>query len=65
MSDILNGWKDIAAYLRVSEATARRYAKHDGLPVRKLAGRRVIALKNAVCAWALPPTRREPHEGGE
>jgi hypothetical protein len=48
MSDILTGWKEIAAYMRISEKTAKRYRKHRGLPVGKdPAGHPVINKKIA------------------
>lgn len=33
MTDLMLGWKEIAAYLRVSDRTARRYKTLYGLPV--------------------------------
>ena len=47
----LEGWKEIADALGVSEATARRY-QDAGLPVAVVGGSgRIVANRSAVCAW--------------
>ena len=48
MTDLLTGWKEIMAYLKISEKTAKRYRKHRGLPITKdPAGHPVISKKDA------------------
>ena len=44
-ADELNGWCEIAAFLKVSEVTAWRLERNDGLPVVRLCGRQVRASK--------------------
>lgn len=51
-SPILNGWKEIAAFLKVHEETAQEMAKKRGLPVAKVGGR-VFASRNAIEAWVV------------
>ena len=46
----LVGWGSIAAYLDVSEATAKRYARFHGLPVVRVVGR-VMAKSRKVERW--------------
>ncbi len=48
--DRLDGWKAIAAYVDVSEPTARRYARQHRLPVQRM-GHRVTASRAAIDAW--------------
>jgi hypothetical protein len=48
-SNILVGWKDIAAYLGVCVDTARSYEK-DGLPVLRYR-RKVRAVKSEIDKW--------------
>jgi len=55
-TDILNGWKDIANYLRTSEKNARRWEKSDKLPVFRIRADKggknpVLARKSALDAW--------------
>lgn len=47
----LDGWQEIASYLKVSVKTAQRY--HDGaeLPVRTPGGMRVKALRREIDEW--------------
>jgi hypothetical protein len=48
MDDILEGWKEISAFLKVSDRTAIRYYKHKGLPVKiNKAGHPIIKKKIA------------------
>ena len=53
MNDILVGWKEICAYLKVSEKTAKRYRKHKGLPVTKDPAGHPIIKKQSVDYWRL------------
>jgi predicted site-specific integrase-resolvase len=48
---ILKGWKEIAACLQVSEATARRWVKRHHLPVCLLPG--PVAVREHLIAWIL------------
>lgn len=50
----LDSWKEIAAYLRRDERTARRWAEAAGLPVRRAPGhgrRPVFAFKREIDDW--------------
>ncbi|MGE0395039.1 MAG: helix-turn-helix transcriptional regulator [Vicinamibacterales bacterium] len=51
--DRLDSWKAIAEYLRRDLATVRRWEKHRGLPVRRVAGngRSVFAYTSELDAW--------------
>lgn len=55
--DILEGWKAIAEYLRLTERTVQRWEKSRGLPVRRFKGdspeeqSRVFAYKSEIDAW--------------
>ena len=51
---ILDSWKEIAAYLKKSEKTCRRWEKSYGLPVRRLddsSKAHVFAYKDEIDAW--------------
>jgi TolB-like protein len=53
-SDRLDSWKEIAAYLRRSERTVRRWEEKEGLPVQRLAHEKrgsVYASKAALDTW--------------
>jgi len=53
-SEILSGWKDIAAYLRKGVRTVQRYERELSLPVRRPAGKSmgsVIATKAELDGW--------------
>lgn len=50
--DILWGWGEIAATLRVSEDTAKAYYEHEGLPVIIRRGKTPQTTKSALKAWA-------------
>lgn len=53
-SDQLKGWKEIAAFLRVSERTAQRWEQERGVPVRRLPGAgkdSVFAVSDGLEAW--------------
>lgn len=47
----LDGWKEIAALVGCSEATAKRYASDRSLPVTRLTNGRVVAKSGEVRAW--------------
>jgi TolB-like protein len=52
--DRLDSWKAIAAYLRRTERTARRWEGHEGLPVHRLSHHdrsSVYAFKSELDAW--------------
>lgn len=52
--DLLNSWKEIAAFMGRSERTVQRWEKRFGLPIRRPAGRSrsaVIALPSEIHAW--------------
>ena len=53
-NDLLNGWKEIAIYLRVDPKTAQRWEASDDLPIFRPDSRRkgpVFAKKSALDAW--------------
>ncbi len=51
MSEVLVSWREIAAHLRVSPATAQRYHRRHGLPVARSVGRRVRTSTALVDRW--------------
>lgn len=54
VSDRLNSWKEIAAYLEREERTVQRWEDQCGLPVHRTPGRRrgsVFAYKHELDAW--------------
>jgi PAS domain S-box-containing protein len=65
-SPLLVGWKQIAAYLRCAESTARRQASEKGLPVFRVGGS-VRALPADIDRWlaAQPRSESTPREGEE
>src|SRR5579885_1600156 len=42
---VLTSWKEVASYLGKGVRTVQRWEKHDGLPVRRLAGTSKIVVK--------------------
>ena len=50
MDDRLDGWKEIAAFIRRSEDTAQRRAA-EGMPVYKIPGNGVYAYKTEIRQW--------------
>jgi len=62
-NNALNGWKEIANYLRLGVRTVQRYEKNFDLPVRRLAGKPrslVFAITQEIDGWrqtALVPKR--------
>lgn len=50
--DILWGWGEIATTLRVSEATAKAYYEHEGLPVFIRRRKTPQTTRSALKAWA-------------
>ena len=53
-SNLLQSWKEIAAYLRRDVTTVQRWEKHEGLPVRRLPHQKlgsVYALKSEIDTW--------------
>lgn len=59
-ADELNGWCEIAAFLKVSEVTAWRLERNDGLPVVRLCGRQVRASKIQICQWKEENSQKKP-----
>lgn len=53
MNDIgwLTTWKNIAAYIKVSTKTAKKYHKQYSMPVRRLPGGTVQALPYELDRW--------------
>lgn len=58
----LSGWKEIAAYLRVSVRTAQSLERDQGLPVRRSAGAKghVFAFSSEVDEWRQRPQKSGP-----
>ncbi len=50
-SQILVGWREIAAYLRVSDDTAQRWNRRYSLPVCRSVGRRVRTSTALIDRW--------------
>ncbi len=62
--DLLDSWKEIAAYLRREVRTAQRWEKREGLPVRRhlhAKASSVCAFKHEIDAW-LRSRSRAPSE---
>lgn len=66
--DRLDGWKEIAAYLRRAPRTAQRWEAQFGLPVHRIGGEVVYALRSELDAWlaseAGRPARSAPNGNG-
>jgi hypothetical protein len=60
--DKLNSWKEIAAYLKCDESTARRWEKKNGLPVYRVVdgGGSVFAYPHEIDAWIRKRHLEEP-----
>jgi hypothetical protein len=48
----LYGWQDIADYVGCSVKTARRYAKHYHLPIRRFPSKKLFAVPSDLDKWA-------------
>lgn len=59
-TDELNGWGEIASYLRVSVVTAWRLERRKGLPVVRLCGTQVRASKIEICQWKEENSQKSP-----
>jgi hypothetical protein len=60
----LNSWKEIAAYLKCSERTARRW-EEEGLPVHRHAHKKkagIFAYKAEIDAWWFGHEHLKPKE---
>lgn len=51
-SPILNGWKEIAEYLKVHEQTAMKLAAEEKLPISKIGGT-VFSTRGAIDLWVM------------
>ena len=58
---ILRGWKEIAAFLKVHEQTAMKYANNEGLPVVKIDGN-VFSTTIMIRRWILENIKRTNEE---
>ncbi len=66
--DRLESWKAIAGYLRRTERTARRWERHEGLPVHRLPHHdrsSVYAFKSELDAWRAARTTDLPNGEAE
>lgn len=66
--DRLESWKAIAGYLRRTERTARRWERHEGLPVHRLSHHdrsSVYAFKSELDAWRSSRTADLPNGEAE
>src|SRR5579863_5807977 len=63
----LDTWQQIATYLGISIREAQYREKSDGLPVRRLAGRkpRVWALRSELDTWRVQSGRTRPPYGAD
>jgi Tfp pilus assembly protein PilF len=68
-SEILQGWKEIAAYVSRDERTVKRWEKQRGLPVRRMPGSgraNVYAVVADVDAWlSTTPATAEPMQADD
>src|SRR5947209_10613870 len=69
-TDLLNSWKEIAAYLNRGVRTVQRWEVELGLPVRRPRAKNrsaVIAMRSEIDEWlkACPVTEREKTNGAE
>ena len=51
MSEMLVGWKEIAAHLHASKTTAQRYHRAGGMPVMTTIGTRVRTTTGLIDRW--------------
>ena len=61
--DRLDSWKAVAGYLRRTERTARRWERHEGLPVHRLSHHdrsSVYAFKSELDAWRAAHSTETP-----
>ena len=66
--EVLDSWKEIAAYLGRDVSTAQRWEHNRGLPVRRIQGGRrgaVYALKSELDDWKFHPGTCMDEEDGE
>ena len=59
MSEMLVGWKEIAAHLRVSKTTAQRYHRAGRMPVCTTIGTRVRTSTGLIERWIMTLDRAE------
>jgi predicted site-specific integrase-resolvase len=57
MTDELNGWGEVAGFLRVSEVTAWRYERDGGMPVVRLFNGQIRASKIEIRSWIIKNDR--------
>lgn len=53
MPELLERWKEISSYLKVSEKTARKYFKYYGLPITFDPAGHPIIFKGDILQWKL------------
>lgn len=67
--DRLDGWKEIATYLRRAPRTAQRWETQFGLPIHRIGGEVVYALRSELDSWlaseAGRPARSAPNGNGD
>lgn len=56
--DMMNGWDEIAAFLKCSVVTAWRKERDEGLPTIRIPGSMVRASRREVSAWILEKGRK-------
>jgi hypothetical protein len=49
--DMLNGWGEIATFLKCSVMSCWRYERNGGMPVARLYSGKVVASKAEIRAW--------------
>lgn len=51
--DLMNGWDEIAAFLKCSVVTAWRYERNGGMPIIRLFNGKVRGSRTEIRAWII------------
>ncbi len=62
-SDRLTGWKEIANYIGKGVRTAQRWEQQFGLPVHRIGGEVVFALRSEIDAWSTSKSGQRGQNG--
>lgn len=62
-SDRLTGWKEVANYLGKGVRTAQRWEQQLGMPVHRIGGEVVFALRSEIDAWSTAKSGQRGHNG--
>jgi hypothetical protein len=63
LSDRLNGWKEIASYLGKGVRTAQRWERQFGMPIHRIGGEVVFALRSEIDAWSTAKSGQRGQNG--